>query len=220
MRLILVGFGTVGRGVAECLLAAAEELAALELQPRIVAVVDPVVGSVANADGLDPGLLVERADAGEPLAAAESTDAASPMPAVLDEVGADLLVEVTPTDLESGEPGLGHIEAALTAGLDVVTTNKGPIALALPRLLRRAEEAGVSLRFEGTVMAGTPVLGLCESGLAGAGITSVRGIVNGTCNFILSEMEAGSSYDVALAVAQDKGYAEDQGASTVHQTLC
>jgi homoserine dehydrogenase len=66
----------------------------------------------------------------------------------------------------------------------------------------------VQLRFEGTVMSGTPVLNLCESGLAGAGIRGVRGVVNGTCNFILSEMERGVAYEEALADAQRRGYAE------------
>ena len=127
---------------------------------------------------------------------------------VLEAAGGDVLVELTPTDLHTGEPGLGHVRAALKAGLHVVTTNKGPIALAYDDLRNRAHKAGVQLRFEGTVLSGTPVLNLCEAGLTGAGIREIRGVVNGTCNFILTEMEGGTGYAKALSKAQHLGYAE------------
>ena len=127
---------------------------------------------------------------------------------MLEAAGGDVLVELTPTDLHTGEPGLGHVRAALKAGLHVVTTNKGPIALAYDDLRNRAHKAGVQLRFEGTVLSGTPVLNLCEAGLTGAGIREIRGVVNGTCNFILTEMEGGTGYAKALSKAQHLGYAE------------
>ena len=208
MRLILVGFGTVGRGVATSLVDAASELEQIGLRARIVAIVDPVVGSVCQADGVDPSAMIELADAGEPLTEDGAVAPAPLMPETLEAVDADVLVEATPTNLTDGEPGLSHIRAALRAGLDVTTTNKGPIALAYRELEDLAEANGALLRFEGTVLSGTPVLNLCETGLAAAGIRSVRGIVNGTCNYILSEMESGRSYEEALAAAQEKGYAE------------
>lgn len=208
MRLILVGFGTVGRGVAECLLAAAPEFSRRGLEPRVVAVIDPLVGSVARPDGLDLARLQQLADDGEPLDGHPDAAPVEELAALLDPEVADVVVELTPTNLATGEPGLIHLRAALAAGLHVVTTNKGPIALAFAELAAAARSAGVELRFEGTVMSGTPVLSLCERGLAGAGLRGVRGVVNGTCNFILSRMEEGVGYDDALAEAQHRGYAE------------
>lgn len=208
MRLILVGFGTVGRGVAERLLAARQAFADQGFEPSVVAVVDPLVGSVARDAGLDLTELLRLADADEQLTGHPGVEAIADLTEVLGRGAADVLVELTPTNLQTGEPGLGHLRAAIDAGLHVVTTNKGPIALAYRELAAAARAARVQLRFEGTVMSGTPVLNLCESGLAGAGIRGVRGVVNGTCNFILSEMERGIAYEEALADAQRRGYAE------------
>jgi homoserine dehydrogenase len=208
MRLILVGFGTVGRGVAECLLAARPAFAERGSEPAVVAVVDPLVGSVARDAGLDLAELLRLADADRKLTEHDGAEAVADLTETLGCCSADVLVELTPTNLQTGEPGLGHLRAAIDAGLHVVTTNKGPIVLAYRELDAAARAARVQLRFEGTVMSGTPVLNLCESGLAGAGIRGIRGVVNGTCNFILSEMERGVAYDDALADAQRRGYAE------------
>lgn len=208
MRLILVGFGTVGRGVAECLLAARQGFAEHGFEPSVVAVVDPLVGSVACDAGLDLTELLRLADADKKLTEHHGAEALAGFTEALECGVADVLIELTPTNLQTGEPGLGHVRAAIDAGLHVVTTNKGPIALAYRELDAAARVAGVQLRFEGTVMSGTPVLNLCESGLAGAGIRGLRGVVNGTCNFILSEMERGIAYQEALDDAQRRGYAE------------
>lgn len=208
MRLILVGFGTVGRGVADSLVEAAADLRERGLEPLVVAVVDPVVGSVAREDGLDLQRLLTLAAAGDPLSLHPGGRALANVEEAIASVSADVLIELTPTNLQSGQPGLDHLRAAIGAGLHVITTNKGPIALAYRELAEAARARGVELRFEGTVMSGTPVLNLYESGLAGAGIRGIRGVVNGTCNFILSEMETGVGYDEALAEAQRLGYAE------------
>jgi len=208
MRLILVGFGTVGRGTAECLLAAAQSFSEQGEPARVVAVIDPIVGSVFRADGLDVAELLRLADAGIDLSQHPDAEPVSGLDGALERSAADVLVELTPTNLEHGEPGLGHVRTALAAGLHVVTTNKGPIALAYRELDAAARAAGVQLRYEGTVMSGTPVLNLCETGLAGAGIRGIRGVLNGTCNFMLSQMEEGVAYDDALADAQARGYAE------------
>jgi len=124
------------------------------------------------------------------------------------ESNADIVIEVTYTDIETGEPAISHIRAALKCKKHVVTTNKGPIALAYRELLELARENGVSLRFEGTVLSGTPSLNLGLEALAGAEIRKIRGILNGTTNYILTEMSKGINYQAALKEAQRLGYAE------------
>lgn len=208
MRILLVGFGTVGRGLARCLVQAREELRAAGLEPRVVGVVDPQTGSVALNEGLDPELLLAMAAAGEPLA---DYPGGRPLDDAVEAIGvvaADVVLEMTPTDLRDGGAGLRHVRAALEAGRHVATTNKGPVALAWPELRELAERHDVQLRCEGTVLSGTPVLNLYEAGLRGAGLRAVRGVLNGTCNFMLGEMEAGRTYTEALAEAQRRGYAE------------
>lgn len=206
-RLLLIGFGTVGRGVVQRLAASEGALREAGCEARLVGVLDPVVGSVVDPDGLELRELLGRAERGEDLGSLGDVPTAGGVEAIRG-VDADVVVEVTPTNLEHGEPGIGHVRVALESGRHVITTNKGPVALAWRELSRLARERGVALRCEGTVLSGTPALSLCETGLAGAGIRSIRGIVNGTCNFILCEMEAGQAYDEALGRAQELGYAE------------
>jgi len=116
---------------------------------------------------------------------------------------------VTPTNIKDGEPALSHIKTAFKSGKHVVTTNKGPLALALPALTELADYNKVYLRFSGTVGAGTPVLDLAKKCLLGDRIISIRGILNGTTNYILTEMdERHITFQLALENAQRLGYAE------------
>ena len=118
------------------------------------------------------------------------------------------MVEASISDLETGQPATDYCLAALASGKHLVLANKGPVALAYEKLMTRAQQAGKQLRFESTVMAGTPSLQLALEALAGCTITRVQGILNGTTNYILTEMAKGMSYQDALAQAQQLGYAE------------
>ena len=122
---------------------------------------------------------------------------------------ADLLVELTPTNIRDGEPGLSHIRLALEQGMDVVTANKGPIALAYEELMELAEETGAMLLHEATVGGGIPLISLKNRCLAADELLSIRGILNGTTNYILSRMHfEGMTLDLALKEAQMLGIAE------------
>lgn len=128
---------------------------------------------------------------------------------VIEEVEADTVVEATPTRIIDGEPGLAHIQAALRRKRHVIATNKGPLAIALPALMELADYKNVALRFSGTVGAGTPVLDFGKKCLLGDRILSIRGILNGTTNYILTRMtEGGAGMEEALKEAQQAGYAE------------
>ena len=117
-------------------------------------------------------------------------------------------MEASFTDLQTGEPASTYIRLALAAGINAVTTNKGPIALNYHELEALAKQHQAHIGFEGVVMSGTPTLALGMNLLAAADIQKIQGILNGTTNFILSRMEAGGSYVEALAEAQALGYAE------------
>jgi homoserine dehydrogenase len=134
---------------------------------------------------------------------------------IVERADADILVEVSPTNLEHAEPALSLIRAAFRRGLHVVTANKGPVALWFAELRREALESGCYFGYEGTVMSGTPALRLAWSDLAGCEIVELSGIVNGTTNYILTQMEQGKSYHEALAEAQQLGYAEADPAGDV-----
>jgi len=105
--------------------------------------------------------------------------------------------------------------AALSAGVSVVTSSKGALALDMAGLKKLAAENGASLRFESSVMSGTPLINLARGPMAGCEITKIEGILNGTTNFILTKMENGMDYTEALAEATRLGYAEADPAGDV-----
>jgi len=129
-------------------------------------------------------------------------------PAFARECGADVLLELTTLSPEDGEPATSHVRAALLAGSHVVTANKGPIAHAYRELGELARSRGLCLRFESTVMDGTPIFGMAEACLPAAEISGLQGVLNSTSNFILAQMARGAPLEAALAKAQRLGIAE------------
>jgi homoserine dehydrogenase len=121
---------------------------------------------------------------------------------------ADVLVEASPANLETGEPGLGCIETALSRGMDVVTANKSPLALAFPRLQELSSRFGGRIRFSATVGGGLPAVNLGQRDLAGTEIVRLEAILNLTSHAILCWMEEGLPFEQALAQMQAAGHAE------------
>ena len=208
-RLALIGFGNVGQGFAQILVNGSEELAQrYGIKLQIVAVCDFLKGSLYNSAGLDPAQLLESVQHEGKLNQVEATQVGWDALETITSSNADIVLELSYTDLKTGEPALSHIRAALENKKHVVTTNKGPIALNYPQLAALARQNQVQIGAEGTVMSGTPAIRLGQELLAGAGISRIQGILNGTTNYILTQMEAGADYAQALADAQSRGYAE------------
>ncbi len=211
MKLLLIGFGVVGQGFAEILRDKAAELArAHDFAAEVIGVVTASKGSLYRSGGLEIDSLLAAAAAGSFERYPEEPGLRRGMTAgdMIAAGEADALIEASPTNLETAQPALGLCHQALDAGLHLVLANKGPVALDYASLNAKARAKGSELRFEATVMAGTPTMQMAREGLAGCRIHSARGILNGTTNYILTEMESGMSYDAALAQAQALGYAE------------
>lgn len=121
---------------------------------------------------------------------------------------ADILVELSLTNLRDGEPGLSTIRNALNRKMSVVTANKGPLVLAYQEIAALAKTNGVKMLHSATVCGGLPTLNIGTRDLGATVIDKVEGVVNGTTNYILSRMAEGQSYDEALKHAQDIGMAE------------
>jgi homoserine dehydrogenase len=209
LRLSIVGFGTVGQGLAQ-LLASKGALLKQQygLEVTLVSVANARHGFVYREEGLHIPTLLKLAAVGRPLSEHPQVRHWQNAPAGLQATRADVLAEATGTNLRDAEPGMSHIRTALAHGMHVVTANKGPAALAASELLQLAQQHQVQLRMEATVMAGTPVLSSIREGMAGAQLSAIRGILNGTTNYILSAMAAGQDYAEVLAQAQAQGYAE------------
>lgn len=117
---------------------------------------------------------------------------------------ADMLVEA----VGGLEPALGMMRAALAAGRDVVTANKAVLAEHGQALQQLADETGAGLEFEAAVGGGMPLIHVLRDNLAQTGVQSIRGILNGTSNFILTRLAEGLPYEQALLLAQQAGFAE------------
>lgn len=210
MNIILIGFGTVAQGFVEILVNKSDTLTAqYGLHPRVVAVCTRSRGSLCHPDGLDSEKLLD-VGSGKLSAYPETVGLVrdwAPLETITNS-NANVMIEAAYSDLDTGQPAIDHVKAALQSGKHVILANKGPVALAFSELNQLARANGLHMRYEATVMAGTPVIQLAQQALAGNTIMRVRGILNGTTNYILGKMEDGMAYAEALQQAQQLGYAE------------
>jgi homoserine dehydrogenase len=187
LKIAIAGLGTVGGGVAQVLLSRGDELA--ERAGRTLELV-----AVCARDRL------------KPRAANVSELAWFDDPVALASCGADVVVE-----LIGGEEGSARslVETALRGGRHVVTANKALLAHHGAELAMLAEEKGAALKFEAAAAGGIPIVKALRESLLAYGIDAIRGILNGTCNYILTQMEAtGRAFADVLADAQRLGFAE------------
>ncbi len=214
-HIAFIGFGTVGQGLCEILLEKQSDLKKqYNFEGVVVAVSDIQKGSVYCPKGLDIHQLLTLAQSGESLESyrcikdCDKCEKGWDALKTIQDSNAHTICELSYTDVKTGEPAITHCKTAFQHGKNIVTSNKGPGALLYKDLLRMAKKNNVQFKIEGTVVSGTPVINLAQGPLAGCTISSIKGILNGTTNYILSEMESGKPYDEALKTAQELGYAE------------
>ena len=208
MRIILCGFGVVGQSFAKLLESRSEDLyARYGLKPRIVGVFDRK-GSANDPSGLDTSKLIDvKKKYGSVNRYSGAFDNTSGTQNI-NNLEAEVLIEATESNYKDAEPGMTHIIDAMKRGMHVISVNKGPLALAFPSLMELADYNRVLFRFSGTVGGGTPILDFAKNSLRGERIVSFYGILNGTTNYILTNMTNGMSFNDALDDAKQKGYVE------------
>jgi len=209
MRLLFIGFGTVGQGLAELLIEKEKFLSEkYGVDINVIGISDKIKGSVHNPQGINLKEVLEKLGSGSSLSELQNIEYKGDALDLIQDADADVMLEATYTDIKTAEPATSHIKKAMEKGMHVVTTNKGPVALYYQDLVKLARKKGVKFLFEGTVMSGTPVLNLLRETLASSTVKEIKGILNGTTNYILTRMEEGLSYKEALKKAQELGYAE------------
>ncbi|MEX0788789.1 MAG: homoserine dehydrogenase [Anaerolineales bacterium] len=209
IRLVFLGFGNVGQAMLRLCMDKRDELRQrFGIEWSTVGIITARHGSALDPRGIDPDRALAMAAAGESLAPL-SRRLAPPDPlAFIHDCEADMLFENTPVNYADGQPAAAHLRAALERGMHAITANKGPVVHAYRELTVRAAALGRRFLFEATVMGGTPIFSVWRNALLGARLLSFRGILNSTTNLILSRMEAGSSFEEAVAQAQGMGIAE------------
>ncbi|MFN7946693.1 MAG: homoserine dehydrogenase [Blastocatellia bacterium] len=211
MKIAIIGFGNVGRAFAELIEQRRDWLRANYNQELQVVGLSDRSGVIVNKDGLDVASLLQMKQSGRTLESA-GAQAATPAEAVrlLAEAGAQGLIETLPSGLKTaGEPAITFATESLNRGLHFITANKAVLLFAGPQLEQLAASKGVRIAHSGATCAALPTLSFARRELVGAQITAIRGILNGTTNYILTRMnEDGLSFDAALTEAQARGIAE------------
>lgn len=209
MRIAVIGFGGVGKAFVELVHDKREVLEAEGINPVINYIVRSQ-GGIYNPQGIDIGDLLTFLKENQDITTypqGGSKDIS--FERIMEEGDVDVVIEMTPTNLETAEPGLGFIRRSLEKGIHVVTANKGPILLAYKELYELAKNNGVQLGIGCTTGGALPSINSGVIDMAGSNITSIEGVLNGTTNFILEEMaDKKIEYLEALKKAQDLGIAE------------
>jgi homoserine dehydrogenase len=214
LDLALVGFGNVGRRFVRLASELTDRLARdYDLSLRVCGIATGRHGAAFDANGLDALAAADDVEAGRTLRAAEPAADAFQLIDRLADLDADhgdrrVVVEITPLDVHTGQPAIGHIRRALERRLHVVSANKGPVALEWRALDRLARAHDVCFLFEGAVMDGIPIFNFARETLPGVTVTGFRGVVNSTTNHILTVMEEGGEFQPALEAMQEAGIAE------------
>lgn len=205
VNICLIGKGIVGTSLIQLLF---EKKEYLERKFNLNFIVNSIIeidGALIRPHGID---LKEVLDVRENFRTLNYWKKGAKFLDIISKLNIDICIETTPTNPKSGEPGLSHIIQALSNKIDVVSSNKGPFYLEYEKIRNIAQQNNCYLKFEATVASCVPILGMKET-LVGNEIISIKAILNGTSNFILSRMTAeGITFPLALKEAQELGYAE------------
>jgi len=207
-RLALLGFGNVGRALARLLKRKEAELKEkYEINFTVTGIATRRHGFAISPNGLDLEKALALVESGQSLYEISKY----PLTDSLDfvhSVPADVLIEITPVNLQDGEPAISHLQTALDRNMHAITANKGAIVHAYRELSELAQAKGRKFYFESTVMDGAPIFSLFRSALPATQLNSLRGILNSTTNLILGRMEDGESFEDAVKYCQKIGLAE------------
>ena len=215
LTLVLIGFGNVARRFMRLLGETADRL---DFTWKVAGISTRHHGSVIDPLGVDIRRALTTVESRQSLdrldRAPRERSGIDVIRQVADAMADDaaegrlVCIETTVLDIDRGEPAVSHVRAALEGQAHVVTANKGPAAFAYHELEAVAESVDRVFLFEGAVMDGVPVFNLARETLPALRIDGFRGVINTTCNFILSELERGAEFDRALADMQARGIAE------------
>ena len=209
LRLALLGFGNAGKAFAKILYDKHQEIQdTMGCNVVVTGIVTGSRGALYNPEGLDIKKAWEEIEEngcfdreGKDFSEFDSMQMAK-------EGEYDVICEMTPLQIFTGEPAASHLRIAMERGKHAVTANKGPIAWYYKELKALAEEKGVQFYYETTVMDGTPIFNLKDETLKFATVTQVEGILNTTTNYVLEELAKGKEYDDVIAEGKRIGFVE------------
>lgn len=209
VTLLIIGFGSVGRGLLKLITSKYEELKRkYNIELKIVGLADSS-GFIINEQGFTSRELLKILELPRSsLAKSGFGKTYSTLRDVLQVIKPDIVVELTPCNYDSGEPGYTHIKLSLEHYCHVVTANKAPLVLYFNELKDLARSRNLMLLYKATVMGGTPLLDIISIGLKGQFIKRIEGILNATTNYILTRAFEGLKMSEAINEAKKLGIME------------
>jgi homoserine dehydrogenase len=204
MRMFISGLGNVGLTFLELIQSRAEELGGLQLVG-----VEDSSGILFDSKGLDTLKIIEGKILGKKLNDLEKAFPSVDFQKLYNEM--DIYIDLLPTDFKNPEPSLSRFISLLELGKTVITANKGPLASNYQRIKGARDRGKGILKFGGTVAGALPTINTALYSLPGCKINGITGVLTGTTNFILNQMETGNSFEDALAQVKAKGITEGDG---------
>ena len=209
MRTILIGLGTIGQSYCQLLENRKVDLLTnYGIDSKIVAVADSK-GVAIDEKGININDILSVKKNNKSVSDLSIGDKSKTSIDLIEEIDAELLVDATPTNIQDGEPSASLLESAMKTKKNIITANKGPLALAFSSIIEKADYNNVILKYSATVGGGTPILEFGRKCLEADRILEMHAILNSTTNYILTEMDdRGLNFQDALKEAQELGYAE------------
>lgn len=200
----MVGFGNVGKAFLRLLISKETEIRRrYDIRWRLTGIATRRNGWLANPDGLNPLAILNGHWPAPPHGAL-----ARNVREWLEQARADVLFEASSLNVQTGQPAIDHLKAALELGAHAISVNKGPIVHAMSELTALARDRGKKFLYEATVMDGVPIFSMFSMGLPATELRGFSGVLNSTTNVVLTEIEKGRTLEEGVRRAQALGVAE------------
>lgn len=215
-RLIMAGFGNVGKATARLLLKKQHELLEIYgIEFIVTGIATARHGRAVNPEGIDLEKALAAVEDGGSLNGLSVQACEGDMVEFICSCPGDVLFETTPVNHKTGQPAIDHLKAALEMGMHAITANKGPVVHAYQALTDLAKEKDRRFLFESAVMDGAPVFALFREPLVGAQLLGFTGILNSCTNLLLDLMGQGQSLEEAIAYGASIGITETDPSNDV-----
>lgn len=209
LNVAMLGFGNAARAFAGILLDKHNEIKrTMDCDIQVVAITTGSRGSLICNDGIDLKEACRQIEEKGKFDSILPQFSQMSSMDVVKTVDYDVVIELTPLQIFTGQPAIDHLKYAMQRGKHAITANKGPIAWAYDELKQLAKQQQVCFYYETTVMDGTPIFNLVEDTLKFCKVTEVSGILNTTTNFVLEEMAKGIPYDKVMEEGRRRGFVE------------
>lgn len=209
LKIAMLGFGDAGQAFARLLLEKHNEIREkYKYDIQVVAISTGSRGSLVDMDGIDLNLTLSNMEKLNKFDQNRKDFSKLNSMEIVEKVDYDVMMELTPINIFTGQPAIDHIKMAFNRGKHAITANKGPIAWAFEELQELSKEKNSLFYYETTVMDGTPIFNLVEKTLEFCKVTEINGILNSTTNFVLEELANGKDYDTVISEGKERGFIE------------